>query len=73
MNHEVCHCDQCMPTFVAALGDLRLTPAEKSKWLIDLKHPTEAMICSLIMANLPNIKSVALYAQVYPGHDGSAE
>lgn len=66
MDYNVCDCDQCMPTFVAALENLRLTPAEKSTWLVDLKHPTEAMICSLVMATLPNIKSVALYPQIYP-------
>jgi hypothetical protein len=71
MDYGVCHCDQCLPIFNAALNKLGLTPAEKSKWLIDLQHPTEAMICSLIMATLPSLKSVALYARFYPGHDGS--
>jgi len=73
MDKGVCHCDQCIPTFIAALHHLNLSHAEKSQWLVDLQHPTEAMICSLIITTLPNVKSVALYARIYPGHAGTED
>ena len=57
-KHDVCGCGECAQTLSTAVANLRLMESETAKWAEYLLHPTEAIVCSLVFAALPNLKSV---------------
>jgi hypothetical protein len=45
---------------------LRISTEEKKSWLEELKCPSEAMVCGLVLAALPKLQAVELYAKRLP-------
>ncbi|KAF2822859.1 hypothetical protein CC86DRAFT_73065 [Ophiobolus disseminans] len=72
-EYHICGCWECLQMLNTAVKNLRLTNSDTASWMESLRRPTEAMVCSLVLAALPNLKSVSLYAKRYPGHDGTRE
>ncbi|KAH7409850.1 hypothetical protein DE146DRAFT_751581 [Phaeosphaeria sp. MPI-PUGE-AT-0046c] len=61
-SHSWLHCTQAV---LPILERLTTPGMDRIDWLVDLQWPTEAMCGSLIMAILPNLKSIELHAKLY--------
>ena len=59
----MCTCGDCAKMLSITLHSMRLTLDENIAWQKDLSHPTEAMVCGLILASLPNLRSVELHSE----------
>jgi hypothetical protein len=58
-----CACGTCLKALAALIDTPKLSEAEKVAWMEELSCPTEAAVCGLIFAALPNLQTLELYAQ----------
>ncbi|KAF2135031.1 hypothetical protein P153DRAFT_278789 [Dothidotthia symphoricarpi CBS 119687] len=65
-DERACVCGGCTQKVRSIVDALRLPEHEKSKWLETLACPTEAMVCSLVLASLPNLQTLELYVRPLP-------
>jgi hypothetical protein len=62
-----CACGKCLSSLRAIVE--RMHPQRGpalSQWMQDLEHPKEAWICALLIASLPKLKALELYANTMP-------
>ncbi|KAF1848729.1 uncharacterized protein K460DRAFT_427988 [Cucurbitaria berberidis CBS 394.84] len=62
-DDAVCSCASCLQKLTDLVDTLRLSREAKMLWLKDLTRPTEATICSLIIASLPKLQALELHAR----------
>ncbi|CAO2654018.1 Nn.00g107510.m01.CDS01 [Neocucurbitaria sp. VM-36] len=62
-NETACACESCLSKLNSIMNTLELSHEDKTSWLKDLKRPTEVIICSLILASLPNLRTLQIYAR----------
>ena len=55
-----------MEAMYSLVNSLKITAQEKQAWFCDFDHPLEASFCGLVLAALPRLQSVQLYATPEP-------
>jgi hypothetical protein len=71
-----CACRKCLSSLRAIVERMHphrgsalsqwMPSAIVSQWMQDLEHPKEAWICALLIASLPKLKALELYANTMP-------